>query len=47
MAAPEAYVPGPGVKLELQLQPVPQPWQHWIPATSVTYAAACSDAGDS
>ena len=29
-----------GVKLELQLQPVPQPQQHWIRATSGTYTTA-------
>ena len=32
-------VPGPGVKLEAQLQSIPWPWQHWISATSTTYAA--------
>ena len=37
-------VPKIGVKLDLQLGPIPQPWQHWIRATSVTYAAACSNA---
>ena len=37
MATPAAYeVPKPGVELELQLWPTPQPWQHWIPAPSVT-----------
>ena len=33
----------PGVKSELQCQPTPQPQQHWIWATSVTYAASCSN----
>ena len=32
------------VDLELQLRPIPQPWQHWIWAMSVTYTAACSNA---
>ena len=32
-----------GVKSELQLLSTPQPGQHWIPATSVIYAAACSN----
>ena len=31
---------GPEVKSELQLWPSPQPWQHWIQATSVTYTTA-------
>ena len=34
-------VPGLGVKLELQLRPTPQPWQHLIQATSVTYSKVC------
>ena len=38
-------VPGPGVKSELHLQSIPQPQQHWIWATSVTHAEACSNAG--
>ena len=25
-------------------RPRPQPWQHWLRATSVTYAAACGNA---
>ena len=33
------------VKLQLQLRPMPQPPQHWIWATSATYATACSNAG--
>ena len=32
--------PGSGVELELHLQPTPQPQQHWIRATSATYATA-------
>ena len=32
-------VSGPGVKLELCVGPITQPWQHWIRAISVTYAA--------
>ena len=36
-------VPGPGVKLELQLRPIPQPWQHQFQAVSATCAATCSD----
>ena len=35
----------PGIKSELQLWPVSHPWQHWIQATSVTCAEACSNAG--
>ena len=31
-------VPRLGVKSELQLWTLPQPWQHWIQATYVTYA---------
>ena len=31
-----------GVELELQLGPTPQPPQHGIRDTTVTYAAACS-----
>ena len=38
-------IPRHGVKLELQLEPVPQPQQHQIWAASVTYAAACGNAG--
>ena len=34
-------VPGLGVKSELQLRPMPQPWQNRIQATSVTYTTAC------
>ena len=34
-----------GVELELQLRPVPQPQQCRIQAPSLTYAAACSNAG--
>ena len=34
-----------GVQSELQLQPTPQPGQHWIQATSVIYTAACGNAG--
>ena len=33
-------VPRLGVELELHLQPTPQPQQHWIRATSATYATA-------
>ena len=36
-------IPRPGVKLQLQLWPTPQPWQHRIQATFVTCAAACSN----
>ena len=46
MAAPAAHeVPGPGAELKLPLWPTPQSWQHQIWAESVTYPAACSDAG--
>ena len=38
-------VPGPGVKSELHLGPMPQPQQHWIWATSSTYIAAYGKAG--
>ena len=34
----------PGIQLELQLRPMPQPRQHGIQATSVTYSAACGKA---
>ena len=34
-----------GVELELQLRPLPQPQQCQIWAASVTYTAACSNAG--
>ena len=37
-------VPRPGVELELQLQPMPQLWQHLIHAVSVTCATACDNA---
>ena len=37
---PHMEVPRPGVKLELQLWPTPQPQQYWIQAMPVTYAAA-------
>ena len=37
-------VPGLGVNRRCSCQPMPQPWQHRIQATSVTYAAACSSA---
>ena len=33
-------VPRLGDKSELQLQPIPQPQQQWIQATSVTYTEA-------
>ena len=43
MAATVAYeVPRLRVELELQSGPTPQPWQHWIQATSVTYTASCA-----
>ena len=32
------------VKLEIQLLAYTTAQQHWIPATSATYAAACSNA---
>ena len=32
-----------GIKLELQLRPMPQPQQCWIWASSVTYAASCGN----
>ena len=38
-------VPGLGVELELHLKPTQQPQQRRIRATSVTYIAACSNAG--
>ena len=38
-------IPGLGVELELQLQPVPHLGQPGILATSATYTAACSNAG--
>ena len=37
-------VPRLGVELELQLGPMPQPWQCQIPTTSVAYAIACGNA---
>ena len=37
-------IPEPGVKLELQLLPMPLPQPHQIWAASVTYTAACSNA---
>ena len=36
-------VAGLGVQFELQMGPMPQPWQHWIWATSMTYDAACGN----
>ena len=46
MAASATYeVPRQGFESELQLQPTPQPWQHWIWATSVTYATICGNTG--
>ena len=40
MAAPALMeVPGIGLEWELQLLAYAQPWQQWIRATSVTYAA--------
>ena len=43
-AAPEAYGSSQsGVKLELQLRPMLQPQQHWIPTLSVTYMTACGN----
>ena len=38
-------VPGSGVESKLQLRPMPQPWQHQIGITSVTYYAACRNIG--
>ena len=32
-------IPRLGVKSELQLEPMPQPWQHWIQAVSAAYTA--------
>ena len=37
-------VPGLEVESEHQLRPVPQPQQHWIQATSLTYPTACDNA---
>ena len=36
-------IPQPGVKLELQVRPTPQPWQHQIWAPSASYAAVCGN----
>ena len=38
-------VHGLEVESELQRQPMPQPQQCQIPATSATYAAACGNSG--
>ena len=38
-------VPRPGVEVELQLRPIPQPQQHQTRVTSVTCATACSNTG--
>ena len=38
-------VPRLGVEPELRLWSTSQPWQHWIQATSATYAAACGITG--
>ena len=38
-------IPRVGVKSELQLRLTPQPQQHQIQATSVTYIAACGNTG--
>ena len=38
-------VPRQGVELEPQLWPMPQPQQHQIQATAVTYTAACGNVG--
>ena len=35
----------PGIELELQLRPTPQPQQNHIQAASVTYATACGSIG--
>ena len=46
MAASTTYVNSQaGVKSELQLRPVPEPWQQQIQAVSVTYATACGSVG--
>ena len=37
-------VPRLGVKLEMQMRPMPEPQQHGIQAASVTYIAACGNA---
>ena len=39
-------VPGLGVKLELQLRPMPQPQQCYILATFATYATVCGNTGN-
>ena len=36
-------VPKPGAELELQLQSVPQSWQHRTQVASVTYATECTN----
>ena len=38
-------IPGLGVELELQLAPMPQPWQHWVRAASATYTTAFGNPG--
>ena len=37
--------PGQGSNQSFHSQPTPQPQQHWIRATSVTYTTACGSAG--
>ena len=36
-------IPRLGLKLELQLQPMPQLRQHWIQTPSASYTAACGN----
>ena len=38
-------VPRLGAELELQLKPMPQPWQHRIQAASMTYTTAQGNSG--
>jgi len=38
-------VAGLGTELGLQLRTTPQPWQHEIQATAVTYDVACNNDG--
>ena len=44
-AAWHMEIPGPGVKLEPQLGPMPQPQQHQIQAASPIYATTCGYSG--